>query len=380
MTATTTATTQHPGTQRSAVSFEVESAAASTSDERREEILANPGFGQFFTDHMVKAVWTPELGWHDAVVTGYGPFLIDPASAVLHYAQEIFEGLKAYRRADGSIWTFRADANARRLNRSAKRLALPELPEQMFQDAIDALVTLDRDWVPGRPDTSLYLRPFMFASEVFLGVRSARHVTFAVIASPAGSYFAGGMKPVSIWISTDYSRAAVGGMGAAKTGGNYASSLVAQEQAAAHGCEQVAFLDVVENRYLEELGGMNIFVVRRDGSVTTPALTGTILEGVTRDAILQVAADFGHEVREEQIAYPEIAAGFASGDVTEVFACGTAAVITPIGRFVTHDGPVTVGAGGIGPITAKIRERLVGIQTGAVEDVYGWTRQVVAPA
>jgi branched-chain amino acid aminotransferase len=201
-----------------------------------------------------------------------------------------------------------------------------------------------------------------------------------VIASPAGSYFAGGLKPVSIWISTDYSRAAVGGMGAAKTGGNYASSLVAQEQATAHGCEQVAFLDVIESRYLEELGGMNIFVVRRDGSVTTPSLTGTILEGVTREAILRVAADFGHEVREEQIAYEEIAAGFASGEVSEVFACGTAAVITPIGRFVTHAGPVMVGDGGIGPVTAKIRERLVGIQTGAVDDVYGWTRQVVAPA
>ena len=376
-----TATTQHARVQQTGVVFDVRSTTASTPAQRREEILANPGFGQFFTDHMVKAVWTPELGWHDAVVTEYGPFLVDPASAVLHYAQEIFEGLKAYRRADGSIWTFRADANARRLNRSAQRLALPELPEQMFQDAIDALVSVDRDWVPGRRDTSLYLRPFMFASEVFLGVRSARHVTFSVIASPAGSYFAGGMKPVSIWISTDYSRAAVGGMGAAKTGGNYASSLVAQEQAAAHGCEQVAFLDVVENRYLEELGGMNIFVVRRDGSVTTPSLSGTILEGVTRDAILRVAAEFGHEVREEQIAYDEIAAGFATGEVTEVFACGTAAVITPIGRFVTHAGPVTVGRdGGIGPVTTKIRERLVGIQTGAVEDVYGWTRQVVAPA
>jgi branched-chain amino acid aminotransferase len=375
-----TATTQHHRDEQTGVVFDVRSTTGSTPAQRREEILANPGFGQFFTDHMVKAVWTPELGWHDAVVTDYGPFLLDPAAAVLHYAQEIFEGLKAYRRADGSIWTFRADANARRFNRSAQRLALPSLPEETFQAAIDALVSVDRDWVPGRPDTSLYLRPFMFASEVFLGVRSSRHVTFAVIASPAGSYFAGGVKPVSIWISTDYSRAAVGGMGAAKTGGNYASSLVAQEQASAHGCEQVAFLDVLENRYLEELGGMNIFVVRRDGSVSTPALTGTILEGVTRDAILRVAADFGYEVREERIAYDGIAAGLASGEVTEVFACGTAAVITPIGRFVTHSGPAVVGDGGIGQVTAQIRERLVGIQTGAVEDVYGWTRQVVAPA
>jgi len=375
-----TATTQHPGDQHTGVVFDVRSTTASTPAQRREEILANPGFGQFFTDHMVKAVWTPELGWHDAVVTEYGPFLIDPASAVLHYAQEIFEGLKAYRRADGSIWTFRADANARRFNRSAARLALPALPEETFQAAIDALIRVDRDGVPGRPDTSLYLRPFMFASEVFLGVRSARHVTFSVIASPAGSYFAGALKPVSIWISTDYSRAAPGGTGAAKCGGNYASSLIAQEQAAAHGCDQVAFLDVVHNRYLEELGGMNIFIVRRDGSVSTPALTGTILEGVTRDAILQVARDFGHEVSESQIAYDEIAVGLASGEVTEVFACGTAAVMTPIGRFVTHDGPVVVGDGGIGPVTAKIRERLVGIQTGAVEDVYGWTRQVVPPA
>ena len=220
--------------------------ATPTTPQRRAEILANPGFGKFFTDHMFRATWTPADGWHGAAVVPYGPVQLDPAAAVLHYAQEIFEGLKAYRHQDGSVWAFRPEANAQRLARSARRLALPELPAEDFLASIEALVRTDLDWVPGGAEQSLYLRPFMFASEAFLGVRPAHEITYLVIASPVGSYFSGGIKPVSIWLSSTYTRAAVGGTGAAKCGGNYAASLAAQLEAVDHGCDQVCFLDAVE--------------------------------------------------------------------------------------------------------------------------------------
>lgn len=261
-----------------------------TSDSPRSEaevaeILANPGFGTHFTDHMLTVEWTPELGWHDARITAYGPISLDPATAVLHYAQETFEGMKAYRHADGSVWTFRPEENAARMARSSHRLALPVLEPEDFVRCVDALVEVDQRWVPenadaGAGEKSLYLRPFMFASESFLGVRPSQHVTFMVIASPAGAYFKGGVKPLSLWLTEDYTRAGRGGMGAAKTGGNYASSLVAQQEATAHDCDQVVFLDVAEGRYVEELGGMNMYFVYRDGHVVTPE-TGTILEGIT---------------------------------------------------------------------------------------------------
>jgi len=246
----------------------------------RDAILADPGFGLHFTDHMVDICWSERGGWHRPRVQPYGPITLDPAASVLHYGQEIFEGLKAYRHADGSIWSFRPDANARRLQRSAKRLALPELPEQYFIEALRQLIAIDGDWVPSAPETSLYLRPFMFAKEAFLGVRPAHKVAFYVIASPAGAYFHGGVKPVSIWLSTEYSRAGKGGTGAAKTGGNYAASLVAQAEAAEHGCAQVLFLDSVEGKWLEELGGMNVVLVYKDGTLVTPK-SDSILEGIT---------------------------------------------------------------------------------------------------
>jgi branched-chain amino acid aminotransferase len=348
--------------------------------EQRAQILATPGFGKSFTDHMVTVTWTASDGWHDAQVRPYGPLQLDPSSAVLHYAQEIFEGLKAYRHADGSVWAFRPDQNAARFQRSARRLALPELATEDFVESVRALVDVDVEWVPspeGGGETSLYLRPFMYASEAFLGVRPAAEVTYCVIASPAGPYFSGGVKPVSIWLSTNYTRAAPGGTGAAKCGGNYAASLAAQVEASANGCDQVCFLDAVEHRWVEELGGMNLYFVLDDGSVVTPELTGTILEGVTRDSVLELLRDEGHEVVERRVGIEEWRDGAASGRIREVFACGTAAVITPLGRLVSPDGEVVMADGGTGPVTAGVRSRLLDLQYGRVEDPHGWMHRLV---
>ena len=343
--------------------------------QRRAEILASPGFGTSFTDHMVTATWKPEVGWHDAGLHPYAPLSIDPATAVLHYAQAIFEGLKAYRHDDGSIWAFRPEANGARFVRSAQRMALPEFPVESFVDAIDLLVRTDADWVPSGGETSLYLRPFMFASEVFLGVRPANEVLFCLIASPAGAYFASGVKPVDIWLSTEYTRAAPGGTGAAKCAGNYAASLVAQQQAIQRGCAQVCFLDAIERKWVEELGGMNLYFVRSDGSITTPDLTGTILEGITRESIITLAGDLGYKVEERPVSIDEWREGVASGEITEVFSCGTAAVITPLGRLVWDGGEVSMGTEP-GPATKEIRQALLDIQYGRAEDVYGWMHHI----
>ncbi|REF35246.1 branched-chain amino acid aminotransferase [Thermasporomyces composti] len=356
--------------------FRRELTTSPTPAERRREILANPGFGKFFTDHMITARWTPERGWHDAVLRPYGPFSLDPATAVFHYAQEIFEGLKAYRHSDGSIWTFRPDVNAARFQRSARRMALPELPVEDFVGALDLLIQTDQDWVPSGGEKSLYLRPFMFASEPFLGVRPAQDVTFAVIASPAASYFAAGVKPVSIWLSEEYTRAAVGGTGAAKCGGNYAASLLAQQEAIENGCDQVVFLDAVERRWVEELGGMNIYFVYDNGLIVTPELTGTILEGVTRAAILELAADLGYKVDERRVDINEWRQGVATGRITEVFACGTAAVVTPVGQLKWRGGQLTIGKGECGPVTARLRQQLLDIQYGRADDTHGWLHRV----
>lgn len=347
------------------------------SGAERDAILADPGFGNHFTDHMFLAEWTPETGWADARVVPYGPLQLDPATAVLHYAQEIFEGLKAYVHEDGSIWSFRPEANAARLQRSARRLALPELPTDWFLGSIKALVEADAAWVPSGAERSLYLRPFMFASEVFLGVRPSQHVTYSVIASPAGAYFKAGLNPVSIWLSEDFTRAGVGGTGAAKCGGNYAASLLPQQQAYANGCEQVAFLDSVEGKWLEELGGMNLYFVQADGSIVTPELSGSILEGITRDSILTLARDLGHEVTERKISIDEWRTGVADGTFTEVFACGTAAVVSPVGRLAWEGGEVTWGEGQIGEVTAEIRSALVDIQGGRAADTHGWMTRLV---
>ena len=347
-------------------------------DQRLAEILANPGFGTHFTDHMLTVEWTPDRGWHGARVEPYGPITLDPATAVLHYAQETFEGMKAYRHEDGSVWTFRPEANGERLIRSNRRLALPELPVDDFVRCVDELVKVDQRWVPeGTGEKSLYVRPFMFASEKFLGVRPSKHVTFMVIASPAGAYFKGGLKPVDLWVTEEYTRAGRGGMGAAKTGGNYASSLLPQREAAEHGCDQVVFLDAQEGRYVEELGGMNLYFVYADGHVVTPATTGTILEGITRSSIIELAGKLGHSVEERRFAIEEWHEGVASGEITEVFACGTAAVVTPVGALRHAGGETPAATTEAGSLTTKIRQALVDVQYGRAEDTFGWMHRVV---
>jgi branched-chain amino acid aminotransferase len=344
--------------------------------ERRAEILMAPGFGKHFTDHMASITWTAQDGWHDAGVIPYGPISLDPASAVLHYAQEIFEGMKAYRHADGSVWAFRPEANAERMVRSARRLALPELPVEAFLTSIEQLVQNDLEWVPSGGETSLYLRPFMFGSEVFLGVRPSAEVRYLVIASPVGAYFTGGVRPVSIWLSTQYSRAAPGGTGAAKCGGNYAASLSAQLEAGAHGCQQVCFLDAAEQRWVEELGGMNLFFVHRDGRLVTPELNGSILEGITRSSILELVKELGLDVEERKVGIDEWRDGVVSGAITEVFACGTAAVITPIGQLVWDGGSVGEPDAPAGEVTLRLRQALVDIQYGRAPDTHGWLRRL----
>jgi branched-chain amino acid aminotransferase len=343
----------------------------------REALLANPGFGRVFTDHMVTIKYAEGKGWYDARVEARGPIPLDPATAVLHYAQEIFEGLKAYKLADGGVSLFRADANAHRFIDSAHRMAMAPLPPELFLGAIKELVAIDRDWIPGSDEASLYLRPFQFASEAFLGVRPAKEYLFCLIASPVGAYFSGGVKPVSLWVSSEYTRAAPGGTGAAKCGGNYAASLAAQAEAIEQGCDQVVFLDTVERKYVDELGGMNVFVVLDDGTLVTPPLTGTILPGITRDSLITIAAADGRPVEERPISIDEWREGALSGRIVESFACGTAAVVTPIGTIRSHAGDFTIADGGTGPITAELRQRILDIQWGRADDAYGWTTRIL---
>jgi len=334
-------------------------------------ILEEPGFGEVFTDHLVDLCWSEGGGWHRPRVRPYGPLQLDPAAAVLHYAQEIFEGLKAYRHADGSIWSFRPEANAARFQRSARRMALPELPTEYFIASLRELIAVDGRWVPSAPETSLYLRPFMYAKEAFLGVRPAKKVEYCLIASPAGAYFKSGPAPVSIWLSTQYTRAGKGGTGAAKTGGNYAASLVAQQEAYEHGCAQVLFLDSVEGKWIEELGGMNVVLVKRDGTLVTPD-SDSILEGITRDSVLQLAEDRGHRVERRPVSLEEWRDGVASGEVVEAFACGTAAVVTPIGQLKGPDFTVGSPDAEPGELTLSLRKELTDIQYGRAEDRHGW--------
>jgi branched-chain amino acid aminotransferase len=350
------------------------------SDEERAAILAKPGFGTHFTDHMVRIDYA-DGAWGEGAVVPYGPLTFDPASAVFHYGQEIFEGLKAYRQPDGSIAAFRPDANARRFQRSSRRLAMAELPEDLFVSSISALVDVDREWVPADPEESLYLRPFMIATQVGLGVNSpSDSFTYLLIASPAGAYFSGGIKPVKVWLSTEYTRAAPGGTGEAKCGGNYAAAFAAQAHATAQGCDQVVWLDAAEHRWVEEMGGMNLYFVYGSGSsarIVTPSLTGTLLPGVTRDSLLTLAGDLGYGADEGKISTDEWREGCASGAITEVFACGTAAVITPVGAVDSAHGGWTIGDGTPGPVSMRLREHLLGIQTGREADPHGWMHRLV---
>lgn len=342
----------------------------------RRALLADPGFGRVFSDHMVVVRYDAGQGWHSPELRPFGPIALSPAAAVLHYAQEIFEGLKAYRTPDGRVVLFRPDANARRFRASAERLAMPPVPEALFVEAVEQLVRADRDWIPEGPDASLYLRPFMFADEVFLGVRPSASYQFVVIASPVGAYFQGAPKAVKVWVSETYTRAAPGGTGAAKCGGNYAGGLLAQAEATAQGCDQVVFLDAVERRWVEELGGMNVFFVFGDGRLVTPPLGGSILPGVTRDAILALATAQGLRVSEAPYSLEQWRQDAESGQLTECFACGTAAVVTPIGTIRTATGDFTIGSGGPGQVSQALRQSLVGIQRGHAPDPQGWVHTV----
>jgi branched-chain amino acid aminotransferase len=364
-------------------SFELLASDTRVPAAERALIMADPGFGSVFTDHMTTIRWSQDRGWHDARLEPYGPLVLDPAAAVLHYGQEIFEGLKAYLQADGSVVAFRPQANAARFNKSARRLAMPELPEDTFVRAIEVLVKEDRAWVPTIEGHSLYLRPFMIATQRGLGVNQPSSTyLFTVIASPAASYF-GAAKAVTVWLSDDYSRAAPGGTGEAKCGGNYAAAFAGQLQALEHGCDQVVWLDAAERRWVEEMGGMNLFFVYGSGAdarMMTPAPTGSLLHGITRDSLLKLGPDLGIPTFEDRISVEEWQAGCASGEITEVFACGTAAVITPVGAVRSAGREWVIGDGAPGPVATRLREELVGIQRGLRPDPYGWIHQLCPPA
>lgn len=373
-----TSTAVHPP-EPSTGTFAVEPAADPASDEQRAELLANPGFGRVFTDHMVTLRWSRERGWHGGRLAAYTALRFDPAVMALHYGQSIFEGLKAYRQPDGGIAAFRPWMNAQRFERSAVRMAMPVLPEGVFLEAVELLVRTDREWVPTAEDHTLYVRPFMFASEVGLGVRPSAEHLFVVIASPSASYFPRGVKPVTVWLSEDYVRAAPGGTGEAKCAGNYGASLVAQQQAIAEGCDQVVWLDAVERRWVEEMGGMNLFFVYGEGEsarLVTPALTGTLLAGVTRDALLTLAKDLGYPAEGGRISVDDWRAGNADGSISEVFACGTAAVITPVGMVKHAAGSWEVGDGEPGPVTMRLRRALLDVQHGQTADEHGWVHRI----
>ncbi|MBC3192874.1 branched-chain amino acid aminotransferase [Pseudonocardia sp. C8] len=370
----------------SAPQFTVTPNRAPASPQRRAEVLADPGFGRYFTDHMVTIRYTEGTGWHDPAVVPYGPFTLDPSAMVLHYGQEIFEGLKAYRQPDGSIASFRPDANAARFAGSARRMAMAELPAELFLASLTELLAVDAEWVPAAGgEDSLYLRPFMIATAIGLGVRPSPEYLYALIASPAGPYFADGVKPMDVWLETEYTRAALGGTGTAKCGGNYAASLLPQAIGAEHGCAQVAYLDAEERTWIDEMGSNNLFFVFRDADggleLATPDLRGAVLAGITRDSLITVAKDLGIDVVERRISGKEWLDRAADGTLTEAFGCGTAAVITPIGTVKHAGGEVAVGNGEPGPVTMQLREALTAVQRGAAPDPHGWMRTLVpAPA
>jgi branched-chain amino acid aminotransferase len=349
--------------------------------EQRDAILAAPGFGKYFSDNVVRATWLKGEGWQQAQLVAADASAGGLAINALHYGQSIFEGLKAYRHPDGGIYTFRPEANALRFQRSAHRLALPPVPTDLFIGALEVLVQQDQEWVSHDPEQAFYLRPLEFGSEPALGVKPSDHVTFVLMGSPVGAYFANGVKPVKVWISDEFVRAAPGGTGEAKCAGNYAASLLAQSEAAAQGCDQVVWIDANERKYIEEMGGMNLFFVYgsgKDARVVTPKLTGTLLPGVTRDSLLTLAADLGFKAEEAKISVEQWREGCASGEITESFACGTAAVITPIGSVDSkNSGTWTIGDGQPGDVTMKLRQALVDIQTGRAVDQHNWMHRLV---
>ena len=344
-----------------------------TPKERPDE--ANLGFGKKFTDHMFVMNYTEGKGWHDGRIVPYAPFELDPACMVFHYAQEIFEGMKAYRTADGTVQLFRPVENARRINASGERMCIPPIPEEDFVDAVKELVAVDEDWVPHAPGTSLYIRPFIIASDVALGVHASKTYIFCVICSPSGSYYAGGMSPVKIYVENDDVRAVRGGTGFTKCGGNYAGSIRAAEKAEKAGYSQVLWLDGVERKYIEEVGAMNV-MFKIGGKVVTPALNGTVLPGITRKSCVELIRSWGIEVEERLLSAEELFDAAEKGLLEEAWGTGTAAVVSPIGQMKWNDREVTVNGGEIGTITQKLYDELTGIQWGRVEDTRGWIVKV----
>ncbi|HET9598732.1 MAG TPA: branched-chain amino acid aminotransferase [Anaeromyxobacteraceae bacterium] len=333
-----------------------------------------PGFGQVLTDHLFRAEWTPESGWHEPRVEPYGPLALDPAAAALHYGQTAFEGLKAFRGPDGAARLFRPREHARRMARTAERLCMPAPSEELFVEAVKALVRADATWFPDAPGTSLYLRPLLFANEPFLGVRPARRYLFLVMASPVGGYFGPDARPLRLWVERRWSRAAPGGLGAAKTAGNYAASLLAAEEAKARGFDQVLWTDAMSHRLVEEVGTMNLFA-RLGSTVVTPPLADTLLAGVTRDAVLALLRSDGAAVEERPLALDELAAAARAGSLAEVFGTGTAAVVAPVGELAWEGGGLRLpdAADGLG---ARLRARIQAVQRGEAPDALGWMEPV----
>ena len=333
------------------------------------------GFGKIFTDHMYIMPYNKEQGWHDPKIVPYQPITLEPSAMVFHYGQEMFEGLKAYKGADGANYLFRPDMNAKRTNDTNDRLCIPRVPEEDYVQAVKAIVSVDQDWIPTEPGTSLYIRPFIVATEPFLGVDVSETFLFMIILSPSGAYYESGLEPVGIWIEDDYVRAVRGGMGFAKTGGNYAASLAAQVKAHDDGYSQVLWLDGVERKYIEEVGAMNIFF-KIDGKVVTPMLNGSILPGITRNSVLQICRDWGLPVEERKVSVDELIQAQKEGKLEEVFGTGTAAVISPVGKLRYKDDVMVIGDGKIGELSQKLYDTVTGIQLGKLEDKFGWRVKV----
>ncbi len=330
------------------------------------------GFGKVFTDHMFIMNYTEGKGWHDGRIEPYRKLELDPSAMVFHYGQEMFEGLKAYKGADGKTRLFRPDMNAKRTNDTNKRLCIPELPIELFVEACKAVVKVDEDWIPTAPGTSLYIRPFIIATDEFLGVAPSSTYLFIIILSPSGAYYASGLAPVGIWIEDDYVRAVKGGMGFAKTGGNYAASLAAQVKAHDEGYSQVLWLDGVERKYIEEVGAMNIFF-KIDGKIVTPMLNGSILPGITRNSVIEVCKSWGYTVEERKISVEELIEAQKSGKLEECFGTGTAAVISPVGKLRYKDDVMLINNNTIGEVSQKLYDTITGIQWGECEDKFNWT-------
>ena len=333
------------------------------------------GFGKIFTDHMFVMNYTEGKGWHDPRIEPFRNISLSPAAMVYHYGQEMFEGLKAYKGPDGKVYLFRPDMNAKRTNATNDRLVIPQLPIEDFVQAVSAVVDVDRDWIPSDPGTSLYIRPFIIATDEFLGVAPSKTYLFMVILSPSGAYYASGLAPVGIWIEDEFVRAVRGGIGFAKTGGNYAASLIAQQKAHDAGYAQVLWLDGVERKYIEEVGSMNIFF-KIAGKVVTPSLNGSILPGITRNSVIQVCKSWGYEVEERKISVEELLEAQKNGTLEECFGTGTAAVISPVGKLRYEDDVMDINGGDIGPLSQKLYDTITGIQLGLLPDEFGWRLQV----